>query len=59
MTIHTTFRRGKKILIIMNDGEQIVDRYVEKKSGSIVVESRGEIRLSDVRACTIYKPRDA
>ena len=56
MTIHTTFVRGRKILIIMKDGEHIVDRFVEKKSGVVVVAERGEIKIADMRACTIYRP---
>lgn len=58
MTIHSTFPKGQKVLIIFKDGTQLVDRFVEKKSGVILFEDSGRIKIEDVRSTTVYKDRN-
>jgi hypothetical protein len=55
MTLHTSTYKGKKILIILKDGTKIIDRFKDKKSGTIITENHGKIKTSLVKAMTIYK----
>jgi hypothetical protein len=52
---HSEFKRHTKVLVIMNDGSSSVDRYIEKKSGVIVLRSLGRLKLSQVRQVSIYR----
>lgn len=52
---HTDFRKGQKVMLIMRNGEKLVDRYVEKKSGAVIMRDSGRINLSTVRQIVIYR----
>ena len=58
MTIHSTYRKGQKVFVILKDGSSFVDKFVQKKSGTIHFEERGRVPIKDIRAATIYKIRD-
>lgn len=55
VTIHSTFRKGKRVFVILKNGEQIIDKYVGKTSKSIILEEAGHILIKDIRATTIYR----
>lgn len=55
MTLHTSTYKGKRILIILKDGQKIVDKFKDKKSGWIITEEYGKISTKLVKSMTIYK----
>jgi len=57
MPMHLDFRKGQKVLVIFNNGQKMVDRFVERKSKALVLEDSGRIALGDIRATSIYKPK--
>ena len=52
--VHTQFRKGQKIFIILRSGEKIVEKYKESKSHYVLCEG-AKYNLKDVRSITIYK----
>lgn len=56
MTLHTSTYKGKRILIILTDGQKLVGKFKEKKSGAIYTEEHGRISTSQIKAMTIFKP---
>jgi hypothetical protein len=58
MTLHTSTYKGKRILIILNDGTKLVGKFKEKKSGAVYTEEHGRISTSNMKAMTIFKPSD-
>ena len=55
MSIHYNFRKGQRVRVILKDGQHIVGKFDETKSGVIIVEGK-RISLSKVRSVTIDKP---
>ena len=53
--IHTDFRKGQRLVVTMNNGYIFVDKYVENKSGVIILKESGRLKLSSIRAITIYR----
>lgn len=54
--LHHGFKKGKKVLVILNTGEQIVGKFKDSSSNYIELEDRN-IKWSDIRSTTIYKDR--
>jgi hypothetical protein len=54
--VHHNFRKGQRILIILNDGSQIVDKYHSSKGHYLILENN-VISWSDIRSSTIYKQK--
>jgi len=52
---HTSYRKGQKIIIFLNNGEQITDKYIEKKSGVVVTKNNGRIYVKDIRSISIFR----
>ena len=52
--IHYGFPKGARILVIMKDGSKLVDKYVETKHGTLILE-KGPIKYEFIRSTTIYK----
>ena len=52
---HSQFRKGQRILVIMSSGKKMIDKFKESKSGVIITESIGRIRMSDIRSTVIYR----
>lgn len=52
---HSDFRKGQRLFITMRDGERIVDKFVESKSGVLVLRQRGRVSLSQVRHASIKR----
>lgn len=51
---HTTFYRGKRVRIVLRNGQVIIDRFVER-TGHYVVFENNRLRGRDIRSATIYK----
>lgn len=61
MPIHTNFKRGQRIRVIMKPsawGKHIIGKYQEALSGFIVLEGNRRIKLGDVRATIIERGGD-
>jgi len=54
--IHHGFKKGKKVLVILNNGEQIVGKFKDSTSMYLVLEDRS-IKWNDIRSSTIFKDR--
>jgi len=54
--VHHGFKKGKRVLVILNTGEQIVGKFKDSSSNYITLEDR-TIKWSDIRSSTIYKDR--
>ena len=52
--IHYGFPKGARLLVIMKDGSKLVDKYVETKHGTLILE-KGPIKYEYIRSTTIYK----
>jgi len=52
---HTSFRQGKRIIILFKDGTRLIDKYLGNKSGYLIMKENGRIKLSEVRQTGIYK----
>lgn len=58
MAIHSTFPKGSKIVIILNDRTQIITKFKDKKSGKIITED-GDFYIKDISATSFYKNKDS
>lgn len=56
MTVHSSFKKKQKILLISRDGTQTVARYLDTKSGKIITD-KGTFSKEDLRSTNIYKPQ--
>lgn len=54
--IHHGFKQGKKVLIILNNGEKVIGKFKGSNSKYIKLENR-KIKWKDMRSSTIYKDR--
>jgi hypothetical protein len=53
--VHTDFRRGQKVFVVMKDGTKFVDKYIEQKSKVIIFENSGRVSLRKIRSNTIFR----
>lgn len=51
---HTTFTRGKKVIIILKNGIKLVDRYFDKNNTSVEFYNN-RIKIKDIRSISIFK----
>lgn len=52
---HTTFTKGKRIIIKLCSGEIFLDKFIEKLSKGIMVETREFIPTKEIKSITIYR----
>jgi len=57
MTLHTSFKKGKRICLILKNGSAIITKFIEKRSDYIVT-SDGDFLNKKIRSCTIAKKTD-
>ena len=53
-TPHTTFYRGKRLLIVFRDGRREVDRFVDRIGRGMVLERLGVVPVSDLRSVSMF-----
>ncbi len=53
--MHMTFRRGKRVRVVLRTGESFVDRWRAKGSDAIQFQEHGWVRVKDIRATSIAK----
>ena len=54
-TPHTKFAKGRKLHIILKDGTQRIDRYIDRHSKHVEFQESGRIRIADIRSLTYVK----
>lgn len=54
--IHHGFKKGKKVLVILDSGKHVVGKFKESTSNYIELENK-KIKWSNIRSSTIYKNR--
>ena len=52
---HTEFRKGQRVIVIFKDGRKLVDKYLQKRSGFVVLKESGSVKLSEVRQISIFR----
>lgn len=52
---HSCCQRGKKVLVVMNNGEKIVGKFIEATDKYIFLEGR-KLRRGLITLFSIYKP---
>ena len=55
MTLHTNFRQGQRVLVILTTGKQFVAKYKDSKSGKLFFSDHAYITLDRVRSATIWR----
>ncbi|MDO4282083.1 MAG: hypothetical protein Q4D02_00425 [Clostridia bacterium] len=57
---HHEFKKGKKIHIILKDGNILIGKFKEKKSKSLIITNdNGEdirVNFANIRSSTIFNP---
>lgn len=56
--IHHGFKKGKRVFVILNDGRELVSKFVDSNSQFIILEDY-KIPWKDIRATTINKNRSS
>lgn len=53
--IHYDFPKGVRLLVILKNGNKVIDKYVETKHDILILE-KNRIKYENIRSTTIYKP---
>lgn len=53
--IHSAFRQGTKIRIILKNGDQIIAKFKESKRNRLITD-KGDFDFNDCRSVNYYKP---
>ena len=56
-TPHTGFHKGTPVLVILRDGTAFRDKFLDKKSGYVVLEEAGRVPTRSLRNVSPYKDR--
>ena len=54
--IHHGFKKGKRVFVILNNGVEIVDKFVDSTSQYLILQEH-KIKWSEIRCTTINKRR--
>jgi len=54
-TPHTSAKKGKRVFIILRDGTRIVDKFLDHKSGYVLLEKHGRLPIDTIRSFSINK----
>lgn len=49
-TPHTSTYKGKTVFIILRDGTQIIDKFLDKKAGVVILEKTGRLPVGSIRS---------
>lgn len=53
---HTACRRGTKVIVKSIKGKPIIDIFLERKGGTIILKNYGRINKKQIRSFAVYKP---
>lgn len=59
MPIHHEFNKGKRVLVILNNGTKLVGRTTGNCKRNALDLKEGAIPYKKIRAVTLYKPKEA
>lgn len=48
-TVHTSYQKGTTLFLIFKDGRTAVDKFVDHKSGVVILQKLGRVKIADVR----------
>jgi hypothetical protein len=51
---HTTVPRGKRVRVVLKDGSEFVDKFIERRPHDLVFEGR-TVPARDIQSLTIYR----
>lgn len=54
---HFSCQKGKLVRIVLVDGTEIIDRFVEKESKNLVLKGYGRIKNKDMSTFGIYRSK--
>lgn len=54
--IHHGFKKGKRVYVVLNNGQEIIDKFVDSTSQYLILENN-KIKWKDIRCTTINKNR--
>lgn len=54
--IHHGFKKGKRVYVRLNNGIEIIDKFINSTSKFLILENN-KIKWSDINCTTIYKQR--
>lgn len=54
--IHSAFRQGTKIRIILKSGQQIIAKFKESKKNRLITLDKGDFDFNDLRSVNYFKP---
>lgn len=55
-TPHTSCRRGKRVRVILRDGESFIAKFLEKQGQNVKFDNGRVIHGSSIKVFSIYKP---
>ena len=53
--LHNQVYRGKKVLIIMRNGDKFIDQYLDTHNKKLEFKNSGRIEKNLIRSMTIYR----
>jgi hypothetical protein len=56
-TPHSSTYKGKRVYVVLRDGTEFVDKFIDKKGRFVYFEIHARVRKSELRVFTIYKNR--
>jgi hypothetical protein len=57
-TPHSSCQRGKRVRVVLMDGSEFSEKFVER-TGKFVVTETHKLKVGQIRSFSIAKPKDA
>lgn len=54
---HTVCRKGNEVVIKLLNGDKIVDVFLERKNGVLLLKNYGRIKKGEIRSFAVLKKR--
>lgn len=55
MSAHSHFAQGQKVFVQLKSGEKFEDKFFERRSTHVVLQQRGRVPMSNVRAISVKR----
>lgn len=56
-TPHTAVKKGKRVKVVLKNGEEFVDKFIDRKSRYVTFETRRVLK-GDIKSFAIFKGGD-
>jgi len=53
---HTAAPRGKRVRVMLRNGTELIDKFIDRTDRHIILENHGKVEKSQIRSFSIYKP---